>query len=283
MKSLKARISKEIHQFDIVSLLYILHEMGYRQEQIFFVSQYDLSSQPSLLRKIEFRDKPQPRVVVFVNIGLLSVQTPLPSYFFHKLDQGFMDVEAFGQFLAFFDQRLLREFILAIYPEINPDVFPDWELAKKRFVGMLNLRSSATLHWLFTTVFPELSVQVEKGILSRSVTTRDIVLGKSLLDGNSIFGNKVSTPVHGLIVVLTSNEERTCTGVPWPREISERMEQMIFPLLKSVGIDLEVFLIIRSQKSWAKLNTESYLGYDRIKGGRAQQRRIPIFSGYLVE
>ncbi len=283
MNSLKTRISKEIHRFDIVSLLYILYKMGYSQEQIFFVSQYDLSSQSSLLRNIEFRDKPQPRVIVFVNIGLLSVQTPLPSYFFHKLDQGFMDADAFGQFLAFFDQRLLREYILAIYPEINPDIIPDWELAKKRFVGMLNLRSCATLHWLFTTVFPELCVQVEKGILSRSVTTRDIVLGKSLLDGNSIFGNKVSTPVHGLRVALTSNEERTCTGVPWPREIGERMESMIFPLLKSVGIDLEVFLIIRSQKSWAKLNIESYLGYDRIKGGKAQQRRIPIFSGYLVE
>jgi len=283
MKSLEARISREIHRFDIISLLFLLFGMGYSQEQIFFVSQYDLSSQPSLLRKIEFRDGPQRQVTVFVNIGLMSVQTPLPSYFFRQLDQGLIDVDTFSEFAAFFDQLLLREFVLAVYPEINPKVFPDWELAKRRFAGNLNLRSCTTLHWLFSLVFPELCVQVEKALLSRSMETRDIVLGKSLLDGNSIFGKRTSTPVQGLRVALISDGEKTSTGVPWPREIRDRMESMIFPLLKSVGIDLEVFLIIRLQTSWAKLNVESFLGYDRIKGGSEQQRRIPIYLGYLVE
>ena len=283
MNSLEAKISKEIHRFDLISLLYLLFKLGYSQEQIFFVSHYDLSSQPSLLRQIEFHDQPQRQVTVFINLGLMSVQTPLPSYFFRQLDQGVIDSDTFSEFVAFFDQLLLREFVFAVYPEINQKIFPDWELAKRHFIAHMNLRSCSTLHWLFSVVFPELGVQVEKALFSRSMETRDIILGRSHLDGNSVFGKRTSTPVQGLRVQLISDDEKTSLGVPWPREIRDRMEAMIFPLLKSVGIDIEIFLIIRLQTSWAKLDTESFLGYDRIKGGSEQQRRIPIYLGYLVE
>ena len=283
MGSLKEKISKAIHRFDFISLLSLLHMMGYHRDQIFFRSYHNLSSQPALLESIEFRDAPAPQVIVSVNLGLLSVQTPLPSYFFKKLDQGSIDAEAFTDFVAFFDQHLLKKFVLSVYPEINPEVFPDWKLAKIQFAGMLNLRSCTTLHWLFSLVFPELGVRVEKAIHSRSLETNDIVLGRSSLDGNCVFGKKTSVPVHGLRVALTGDDEHTALGVPWPREIRERMESMIFPLLKSVGIDIEVFLVIRSQKSWARLHTESFLGYDMIKGGKVQNRRVPIYLGYLVE
>lgn len=283
MNSLEAKISREIHRFDLISLIFLLYKLGYSQDQIFFVSHYDISSQPSLMRKIQFHESPQRQVTVFVNVGLMSVQTPVPSYFFRQLDRGLVDADTFGEFVAFFDQLLLREFVLAIYPEINPKLFQDWELAKRHFVGNLNLRSCSTLHWLFGVVFPELEVQVEKALLGRSMETRDIVLGLSRLDGNCVFGKRTSTPVQGLRVALIADDEKTSLEVPWPREIHDRMEAMIFPLLKSVGMDLEVFLIIRLQTSWARLDVESFLGYDRIKGGSEQQRRIPIYLGYLVE
>ncbi|MEN6486523.1 MAG: type VI secretion system baseplate subunit TssG [Syntrophobacteraceae bacterium] len=283
MKSLKQKIEKEIRRFDFISLLRILFKMGYTQDQISFRSYHNLGSQPSLLEEIEFRDGPHPQVVVYVNLGLMSVQTPLPSYFFHELDQGAIDPESFGDFLAFFDRRLLEDFVLAVYPEINPEVYPDWELAKKQYAGMLNLRSCSTLHWLFSHVFPELAVHVEKAVLGRKMETNDIVLGKSSLNGDSVFGKRTNAPVHGLRIALTCAEEQTGTGVPWPREVRNRMESMIFPLLKTVGIDMEVFLIISSQKSWAKLQPESFLGYDRIKGGNVQERRIPIYLGHIVE
>lgn len=283
MVSLKERITREIYRFDIISLLFLLYRMGYPREQIFFRSYHSQSSQPTLLEKIEFHDDPQPQVVIYVNLGLMSAQSPLPSYFFQKLDQGYIDSEAFADFLAFFDRRLVGKFILSVYPEVNPEVFPNWSLAKRQYAGMLNLRSSTTLHWLFGIVFPDLCVQVDKAVLNRTLETSDIVLGSTFLDGNSVFGKKTAIPVQGQRVNLTSASEQTSTGTPWPREIRERMESMIFPLLKSVGIDLEVFLIIRTEKSWAKLHSESFLGYDRIKGGKAQPRRIPIFRGYLVE
>ncbi len=283
MMALKGRISKQIHRFDFISLLRLLHTMGYRQDQIVFRSCQRLSSQPCLLESIKFRDTPEPKVIVTVNLGLLSAQTPLPTYFLKQMDQGFIDPDSFADFLSFFDRHLLQRFILSLYPEINPELFPDWTLARRQFAGMLNLRSCTILHWLFSVVFPELAVSVEKAVLSRSLETKDIVLGRSCLDGRSVFGKRAHQPVHGLRVVLTSEDERTGMGVPWPREIRGRMEAIVFPLLKSVGIDLEVFLVIRSQTSWARLHAESFLGYDRIKGGARQQRRVPIYRGHLVE
>jgi hypothetical protein len=46
-------------------------------------------------------------------------------------------------------------------------------------------------------------------------------------------------------------------------------------------MDLEIVLVIRAQKTWAKLDSESYLGYDKIRGGEEDYRRITIFSGRL--
>jgi len=68
-----------------------------------------------------------------------------------------------------------------------------------------------------------------------------------------------------------------------PSPDSNAIYRSIFPLLKSVGIDLEIALVILLQRSWARLHDESYLGYDRIQGGKAEFRRIRIFQGYLFE
>ena len=75
----------------------------------------------------------------------------------------------------------------------------------------------------------------------------------------------------------------TDAGEPWPREIRQRLDDLAFPILRPVGIDLEIILIIRTQKRWAQVHRESYLGYDKIRGGELQYRRIRIFRGYLRE
>jgi hypothetical protein len=48
-------------------------------------------------------------------------------------------------------------------------------------------------------------------------------------------------------------------------------------------MDLEIILVIRTQKTWAKLKSDSYLGYDKIRGGEESYRRIRIFTGRLRE
>ena len=57
----------------------------------------------------------------------------------------------------------------------------------------------------------------------------------------------------------------------------------VYPKLRTVGLDIEILLVIKSQKSFAKLHVESYLGYDKIRGGSENYRRIKIFSGHLQE
>lgn len=283
MLMLEQKIAREVQRFDFISLIHLLYTMGYSPEQILLVSHHQNCSQSALIQDIEFRHTPVPRVTISLNMGLLSAQSPLPSYFMKKIDEGFIDSDRFIKFLQFFDHLLLRRYALSIYPEANHEIYPSWEKAKRQYTLMLNLRACSTLHWLFDLVFPELTVQVEKAMLRRTLTTQNIVLGRSRLDGSAFFGRKAAVPVHGRRVSLTTQEEQTSQGIPWPREVKQRMEAMIFPLLKAVGIDLEVILVIKSRRNWAKLQSESYLGYEMIKGAGAQPLRVPIFLGHLVE
>jgi hypothetical protein len=75
----------------------------------------------------------------------------------------------------------------------------------------------------------------------------------------------------------------TDTRVPWPKEIKNRLEDLIFPILQPTGIDLEISLILKSQKRWVRLHAETYLGYDRIRSVEDTYRRIRIFRGHIGE
>ena len=148
---------------------------------------------------------------------------------------------------------------------------------------LLNLRSSITLHWLFQLVFPELGIEVEKVILKRSLKAQGIEFGQSALGNDAIFGKRAYVDVYGRKVTLISSFEATDFGISWPNEIKKRLDDIILPLLRSIEIDIEIVLIIKSQKRWAKLQTETYLGYDKIKGGEDSFRKIRIFQGRLED
>jgi hypothetical protein len=125
-------------------------------------------------------------------------------------------------------------------------------------------------------------VRVEKATLKRDLRSEQIILGKTALGGDAIFGGRASVPVYGLRATFYSDDEHTGAGEFWPREIKKRLARLAFPVLREVGIDIEIFLVIRSRKNWARLHKESYLGYDMIRGGKEQLHRVPIFSGYLI-
>ena len=283
MTATQKNIAQKIHQFDLISLLQLLEFLGYQTEEIQFKSHHSSSSQPSLIHQIEFNNEPSRMVVITLNLGLLSVQTPLPSYFFKKLDAGYIDTKSFVEFIGYFNHFLIRNYLLNIYPETNRALFPDWELTKRRYLQMLDLKSCSTLHWLFELVFPELGVQAEKVALNRQLRTTHLKLGETILGTDAIFGEKSGVPVSGRRITLFSEFESTDPGEPWPREIKQRLDNLIFPILRSVGMDLEILLVIRMQKTWAKLKTDSYLGYDKIRGGEESYRRIRIFTGRLRE
>lgn len=274
-------MAKRIHTFDLKSLLQLLAAMGWRPEEILLTSHYSNTSQDGLIHAIEFLKDPVRQVHIILNMGLLSAQSPLPTYFFKKIEEA-VDTQRFVEFLGYFDHVMLSNYVRAIYPELDPAVFGDWDRTKRRYVYFLNLKANATLHWLFQSIFPELSVRVDKATLQRGVSAQPLRLGSAQLGGDAVFGKKTTIPVNGRRVTLTSEQEQSDSGQPWPRIIQQRLEEFVFPILREVGLDLEVTLVITSQRSWARLQQESYLGYDKVQGGDVPQRRITLFSGYIV-
>lgn len=281
MIAVERKIAKRIHDFDLISLLQLLQFIGYQPEEIHFKSHLSTSSQPSLIHGIEFQDEPARRVLITLNLGLLSAQSPLPSYFLKKLDAGYINTASFADFIGYFDHFLIKYYLENIYPETNNNLFPDWEGTKGRYLQMLDLRSCSTLHWLLQLVFPELWIKVEKVALNRRMSTAHLRLGETVLGTDAIFGKKTVVPVRGRRLTLSSEFETTDPGEPWPREVKQRLNDLVFPILRTVGMDVEVVLVIRTQKTWAKLHSESYLGYDKIRGGKEHYRRISIFAGRL--
>lgn len=280
MTDLEALISKRIHDFDLLPLLRVLKKAGYGPDDILFKSNASVCSQPGLVQGIRFLAEPA-RAVVELNFGLLSAQTPLPAYFTKKMESGYFDSKAFEAFIGFFDHRLIRGWLMNVLPEINTELFQDWEQVKQWYLGMVDLKSPGSLHWLFELVYPELDVRVEKSTPGRELATSFPRLGKTVLGDDAIFGKKTKVPVYGNRVTLFSEDEIAGTGEPWPAEAKLRLKEQIFPVLRHSGADLEVFLVIKSQTRWAKLHKESYLGYDSMKGGDAKSRRIRIFRGRL--
>jgi hypothetical protein len=276
-------VSRRIHDFDIISLLHLLSTMNYAPEEIRFRSRNSICSQSGLIHDIAFTQEPVREAVITMNMGLLGVQSPLPSYFRKKMESEEAGRWSLADFIGYFDHHLIRDYVCNIYPEINRFFFPHWELTKRRYLQILNLKSIGTLHWLFQTVFPEIVVQVENAVLSSDVQTRPVLLGKTILGGDSVFGNKTSVAVQGRRVTLYSEEEMTDTQVPWPREIKNRLSSLVFPVLQPTGIDLEINLVLKSQKRWVRLHSETYLGYDRIQSGEDAYRRIRIFRGHIGE
>jgi predicted component of type VI protein secretion system len=279
-KLLLSRLVKDAWRFDLPSVLYVLEWLGYRDDDVIFASHMSTSSASSLIHAVQFsQDSPVAKVVV--NAGLLASQSPLPSYFFLEMER-LTHFREMLDFLGFWDHLSISHWFRSVLVEYDPRLVPDWELYKRRELQLLSLRSPATLIWLFQTVFPELNVAAEKVTISREVATGGVRLGHAVLGGDAALGRRVLLPVRGTRLVLSSDEERTATGNPWPAEAVERLERIIYPVLASVGADIEVILEVRSVQSWARLEKQSYLGYDSMRGPKEQYRRIRIFSGAVV-
>jgi hypothetical protein len=242
-------LRRALHRFDVYSLLALLRHLGFRREQILFRSHPTSSSQPCILQDIEIRRGSAPRVIITVNLGLLGAQSPLPSYFMKRLEKGNLDTRLFLDFIGFFDDRVISNYLSSIYPEGDPALFPDWEKAKRDYLLMLNLRSCSTLQWLMRLAVPELGVRVEKADMRHTPSCRQITLGKADLGGEAVFGRHASVRVDGLRVTFYSDDECTAKGNPWPSEVQNRLSRLVFPALRAVGVDIEIFIVIRSGSS----------------------------------
>ena len=111
-------------------------------------------------------------VIIWFNLGLLSAQSPLPSYFLKKWTMA-LSIRPFSRDLSAILIMHSSNFISTALPELNTYLFPDWSLSLRRRLCLQNLRSMAGLHWLFGLVFPEFGVEVHKVPMNRRVKTEE--------------------------------------------------------------------------------------------------------------
>lgn len=282
MTDLETRIADNIWRFDPFSLLILLAHLGYRPEDIGFCSHFSNASQSRLVEMIKFHQQPR-KVVIYLNLGLLGGQSTLPNYLFNQIDNETVEAEQFAQFFGYFDDRLLRRFLLAVYPELNQSLIKNWEAQKRATLFTMNIDTVTTMHWLFQQVFPELQVRVEKETLIRQVILNAPILGKCRLGHQTVFGKRKRLPIPGKRITLITDENSFTNGRPWTQEINARLQSLVFPVMRQMGINIELWLVIRSQGSALRLSPTSYLGYENLHSDTLQFRRIRIFSGYLTD
>lgn len=260
-KPTQQRIRELIHRFDVPALLDALRNLGYRDEQIEFMSNPVLSHQAALLEDIEFLEDP-PRVLILTNLGLLSGQGPIPSYFYQLLSE--QRDTSMTEFLWFFDNALLRQRFSGLFPERDTVIVPDWGEVKRLQLALLQLGAPVGMHWLFRQVYPELPISVQRSVQKRRVRTEGVLMGAAELGSGCAFGGFTQVPVGGIDVRLLCEEWNTPTGKPWAHEAEQRLKRLVMPALESGDLFLTVTLVFLDRQSFAKLAPQHFLGYEPI-------------------
>lgn len=285
-RELADAIVRRAHAFTLPALLDALAALGLRSEEIEFRSHPSQAHHAFLIHGVQFQDDPR-RAFVELNIGLLTAQSPLPSYFFSILDEGGDNSDAVLAFLGLFDHPLLRERARAEYPERDRRVVNNWEHDKALILSLMALQSPSSLHWLFQRVFPELGVLVSRRVQARALSTAQVIMGATSLGESRALGGEVRLAAGGVSLTLYCQEQQSPAGRPWAREAARRLESYILPLLRAQNLFLDVWLVIEGSASAARLaaelkNPDSFLGYDPL--GRSASlpsaQKVLLFSGH---
>ena len=276
------RIQGSIKRFDVPALLDALHAAGYRDDQIEFRSHPTTVHQSHLVHAIEFQPAPDRRAIITVNLGLRSLQTPLPSFFLqamHGAPAGAGDDGTLGEFLACFDHLLLRARFAGIYPERDPAVLPEWDRTAHDRLRLLRLASPQTVHWLFRGLYPELEVTVRRQTARQRIATPLLRLGAATLGDGTAVGGWAAVPVGGLEVRLFADESICPTGQPWAAEAQRRFDQHLRPLLAETQLTLSLLLVLRDQSAFARTVPQSHLGFEPLHGAEDATQQLVLFSG----
>lgn len=275
------RIKKRIKQFDICSLRRLLHDLGYKAEDIFYYSNSDQSSRSTLCEDIYFSNETS-KVTISLNLGLLSANSPLPNLFRKKMDAESIDSVLFTRFIRFFDHHIIQNLLSMSMPEMENNFLSNWREMQKYYLKMLDLTSTSTLWHAVQCCFPELIVKVIKSPLLMNEKSSSLMLGYSRLGTNSFLGKKIEQAIPSFKIALIGEETVTDQLIPWPLEVKKRLKNMMQVLLKGTSIHFRVFLMITNNRDIAKLSPTSHLGYCRI-GENNLPLNLLLFSGYASE
>lgn len=277
--NLEQRVREKIRAFDPPSLLKLLNRLGYKASDIYFESNPNLSSAISLFESIQFFDQLFPKIIIVVNLGLLTGHSPLPTFFRKKMEHGVIDPILFTRFLGFFDHFSISTLFSMSIPEENGWFFSDWKQTLSQYLHLLALNSTSTLWHLFQLCFPELKVEVTKFARILQLQSSSITLGQTTLGKESFLGRNKSITISSIKVVLTSEEMDTSLGTPWAKEIKKRLQELIFPSLQKINVYLQVLLVVKNCKDVITLSSQPLLGF-RSLGQGTTPLKLLLFSGH---
>ena len=278
--TIEARIAERIHSFDLPALLDVLKACGYTQDEIEYRSHRSLVSHGHLVQAISFQHTPRRRVVVTVNLGLLSTHSPLPSFFFKAMDQ--ITHDRMEDFLSYFDHHLLHARLSGYSPERDEALVGDTQVAEDR-LQLLRPKCPSSLHWLCTRIFPEAEVKVRRTTQRKSYPSAGLRLGSTTLGIGSAVGGFATIPQSGLEISLYMEEPVAGDGTPWALEARRRLDSQLLPRLEDGTLFLTVTLTLRGHFSHAALKNNSHLAYDPLTGGPERDHTVVLFSGNVSQ
>lgn len=280
-KKILEEIKKKIWEFDLCTLVKTLENAGYHWKDIYFESNLNQTSPKSLCEGIDFSDE-APRVRVSLNFGLLSIQSPLPSFFRKYIETEEINGDQFIRFLSFFNHRLIEEFLNMTMPERNKFLFFNWRETHFDYLSLLGFESISTLSLLFKSCFPELVIEIEKNARMMRFHDTSLLLGRDGLGPNSHIGERVEQTFSSFRVILVTDEELSELRIPWPIEINRRLIDWLFPILKKTDIHLSIILIIKHKFDSMQLAHGHFLGFDRI-GPSNHPFELLLFRGFMKD
>lgn len=278
--SIKQKIKENIKRFDISALFKLLRYLGYRVTDIAFRSNPSLASISSLCEDIVFTEGARLPVTLVLNIGFLSAQTPLPSFFRKKIDMGSVDPVLFTRFLSFFDHFVIRNILAMCIPEDNSWFFPDWSLARRQYLSLMALNSASSLAHLFQICFPELKAEVIKTQRTLEGSSLSATLGNTYIGPGSFLGKNQQFTIPIFKIILTAEEMESEDILSWPVEVKRRTRALIIPFLLKMETFVTLILKVKRCDRSAEVSPRSYLGYSKL-GKDPHPFHITLFSNYV--
>lgn len=280
-ESFEERLSRLAMQFDLRPLLEVLREHGYEREDILFEGCADDAASPGIVEAIRFPSNRPHSVIITLNLGLLAEGSLLPGYFFDVI-QSSNSSTSFYDFLRFFDHRLVREYLWAIYPEELDGPFGDYNRLLWSYLRMMGPGSASTLAWLFQRHFPDFPVHVSRREFPSDTAAHAMMMGSSKLDGTGVLGKIYPSESAGFVVELTAEYETDHYGRLWADVVLERFRARLLPLLEPFHISFALRLRVLWHTGYAKLEdprgeTRGRLGYDRIRDKEPSPHTILLY------
>lgn len=236
------RLQAAPHRFELAAILKALLARGFSPEQIHFEGMTELEHvRGPLVSSLRLKSKPK-LAIIKLNAGLLSPNSPLPSYF-RDFAARLLDPDPFLKFIGFWDSVLLRNHACCATPRFCD---PHQALCQS-YLPRLNLEASSCLHWLFRSAFPELSVEIGRRRFQMNRSAARVRVGDPL-DGRAVLGGQYRERQEGFRVRLHVEHKRSEGVCEWEREARRRLQWLLSPQLSRLRVPLAVTLCFQAHR-----------------------------------